>query len=136
VQLTDINSKLRDGRYHRVAVRRLDCPRTHGQIQKVMQLKKQLEVQGYSRFLKDFMEETQLADEDLSAFFSAELVASAYKAMGLIGPDEPLSKYGPQFWLGEGAIHFDNSAGTLLPCVLIERNYESLSKSYLVKERR
>ncbi len=135
VQLTDINSKLRDGRYYRVAVRRLDCPRTPEQIQKVMQLKKQLELQGYSRFLKDFLEETQLADEDLSAFFSAELVASAYKAMGLIGADEPLSEYGPQFWLHEGAIHFDNVA-TLLPCVLIERNYESFSKTYLVKERK
>ncbi len=134
VQLTDINSKLRDGRYYRVAVRRLECERTQERVQNVMQLKKQLETQGYSRFLDHFLEETQLANEDLSAFFSAELLASAYKAMGLISADDPLSLYGPKFWLQEGTVAFQGGA-TLGPCVLVERNFEPLSKTYIVKER-
>jgi hypothetical protein len=135
VQLTDINQKLRDGRYYRVAVRRLQGDRSPAMIASVLQLKKRLEAQGYSLFLNDFLQggnAATVANEDLSAYFSAELLASAYKSMGLIGSDESLSAYGPQFWLQPGDIPLQG--GILGPCVAIERSFEPLSKTYLVKD--
>ena len=135
VQLTDIRSKLRDGKYFRVAVRKLDCERTSQMVTDVMALKKEIEAQdGFARFLTDFVENTQykLASEDLSAHFSAELLATAYKTMGLIPMEAPLSNYGPQFWLQEGPIDFNGAQ--LQPCVQIERSYEAFSKSFIINQ--
>jgi hypothetical protein len=128
VQLTDIHQKLRDGRYHRVAVRRLDCDRTPERLHSVLQLKKQLEVHGYSAFINNMAD----SDEDLSAHFSAELIALAYQKMGLIAQDRAISELGTSFWLQDGDIQLEG--GVLKSCVVIERSYEPMSKAYVVKE--
>lgn len=149
VQLTDINQKLRDGRYHRVAVRhvsfgqrqkevsfllpscfvQLECNRTAERLQSLMLLKKRLEVQGYNAVLNHLADK----DEDVSAHFSAELVSLAFQSMGLLPESAEPSSLGPQFWLSDSDIPLQDGA-LLKQCVLVERSYEPMSKMYIVRE--
>ncbi len=72
-------------------------------------------------------------DDDLSAHFSAELVSLAFQKMGLLPSHVQPTDLGPQFWLKDGDIALEDGA-VLKPCVLVERTYEPMSKTYVVKE--
>lgn len=134
VQLTDINTKLRDPRYYRVAVRKLECVRTPEMMRELMKLKKKLEAEGFQGSLPKVvsdLEELSPAD-DLSALFSAELLAVAFRVMKLLPDQGDIMQYGPSFWTQDKVIDLQDGA-KLLPCIHIERATDPVSRTMTLK---
>lgn len=132
-QLTDMGTKLRDARYYRVAVRKLVCERTPAMMSALMALKKRLETKGFEGSLSVLVENRSLPTEDLSALYSGELLAMAFREMGLLPADCDPGQYPPSFWTQPGAVELQGGA-VLEPCVHIERFHDPSSRSMMAKE--
>jgi len=109
VELLPLRSKIFSGWYDRVAIRRLtevDDAKRQEMYKELLKFQREVQGRPYEKskmelilsaidFQEDYLSFLRNTKEDLSSLFCSELVAEAYKRMGLLGGKKLSNEYTP-----------------------------------------
>ena len=138
VELLPLRHQIYSGWYERVAVRRLtgvDDEKREQMYKDLLKFRKEMQGRPYetsdlelARSALDFQEEylsfLRNSHEDLSSLFCSELVAEAYKRMGILKTDKLSNEFTPDDFSSARDSKLTLNFGKLEPEVYIELKFE------------
>lgn len=127
VELLPLRNKIFSGWYDRVAIRRLtgiDKEKRKEIYQQLLHFRKEVQGRPYETskmelvlsaidFKEEYLTFLSNTKEDLSSLFCSELVAEAYKRMGLLVTDKLSNEFTPDDFTSKNAKHLNLSMGKL-----------------------
>ena len=127
VELLPLRNKIFSGWYDRVAIRRLtgiDEKKREEMYKLLLQFRKEVQGRPYETskielilsaidFKEEYLSFLSNTKEDLSSLFCSELVAEAYKRMGLLVTDKLSNEFTPDDFSSKNKKHIDLTMGQL-----------------------